>query len=139
MAQQATQHAAFTPASDSPVPDDLIGSNAADLLARKYVLSADQVILRGTLMGVVTASGEVIKSLSAAGDGSQTPFGIAAHDMDATIGPDSPPGDQEILVFVRGSFNENAVIYGTAHTKDTVREGLRDKGIYLETPVKRYP
>jgi Bacteriophage lambda head decoration protein D len=109
------------------------------LLARKYTLISGHAVLRGTLMGVITASGKVVPSLSAAGDGSQTPFGIAAVDADSTLGPSSPPADRQIDVFVRGSFNENKVILGTAHTIASVREALRGKGIFLETPVKRFP
>jgi hypothetical protein len=121
---------------DSPLTDDLIGSNAAGLLARKYVLADGASVVRGQVLGVVDADGKVLGSLSAAGDGSQTPFGIAAEDADAS---DSPPEDIEVNVFVRGTFNENALTIGASHTIASIREGLRDKGIYLETPVKRYP
>lgn len=117
--------------------DDLIGSNADGLLARKYTLASGHVVKRGTLMGVVTSGGAVIPSLSAAGDGSETPFGIAAVDADSTVGPESPPATQQINVFTRGTFNEHAVIFGAAHTAASVREALRDKGIYLETPGQR--
>jgi hypothetical protein len=116
--------------------DDLIGSDADDLLARKYTLAIGQVVKSGTVMGVVSVGGQVITSLSTAGDGSQTPFGVAAVDADAS---GSPPATQEILLYTRGSFNENALILGASHTVDSIREGLRDEGIYLETPVKRYP
>lgn len=127
-----TPHASFELSSDSNV-DDLIGSDAGALLARKYTLLSGQDIVRGTVLGVITASGKVITSLSAAGDGSQTPFGVAAVDADASS------GDVEVLVYTRGSFNENALTLGAAHTVSSIREGLRDKGIYLETPVKRFP
>lgn len=133
MAAPATAVAKFEVGDQSPIVDDLIGSGADQLLARKYTLVSGQNVVRGTLLGVITSGGKVNKSLSGASDGSQTPFGIAAVDANATA------GDVEILVYTRGTFNENAVTYGTAHTASSVREGLRDKGIYLETPVKRYP
>lgn len=123
--------------SDPSETDDLIGSNAADLLARKYTLSGGYSCVRGQILGIVIIAGEVIPSLSAASDGSQTPFGIAATDVDAN--EDSPPADMEVLVYTRGSFNENALTLGAGHTVASIREGLRDKGIYLETPVRRYP
>lgn len=136
MTTPATTKAGFTAASDSPLIDDLIGSNADALLARKYTLVDGQNIKRGTVVGVVTADGTVMASLSGASDGSQTPFGIAAEDADTT---GSPVATGQINVFVRGSFNEHALILGASHTIASIREGLRDKGIYLETPVKRYP
>lgn len=131
-----TTKAGFTAPQDSPLADDLIGSNADGLLARKYTVSDNETIVRGTVLGVVTGDGKVSKSLSAASDGSQTPFGIAAEDADST---DSPPADTEVNVYVRGTFNENALDIGASHTVASIREGLRDKGIYLETPVQRYP
>lgn len=128
----STYNPGFTDLGDSPIVDDLIGSNAADLLGQKFPMANSTVIDRGTVVGI-DGSGDVLKSLSAAGDGSQTPFGICAQTTTAD--------DTEVLVFVRGSFNAREVErhLGTAHTIASIREGLRDKGIYLEWPVRRYP
>ena len=127
--------------------DDLIGSNAADLLARKYDLVNNAVVKRGMVVGI-TSGGAVARSMTGAGDGTDTPFGIAAIDADEAA------GDTEVLVFVRGSFNEREVerLLGAGDDGDGghtwtdssltiagIREGLRDKGIYLEKPVRRYP
>lgn len=130
-----TQKASFTDVGDSPLADELIGSGAGQILARKYTLKDGVSVVRGEVLGV-DGSGFVLGSLSGAGDGSQTPFGIAAEDADAT---DSPPLDIQVNVYVRGTFNEHALTIGASHTVASIREGLRDKGIYLETPVKRYP
>lgn len=117
---------------DTPAIDDLIGSNAAALLARKMPMANTTVIDRGTVVGV-DGSGDVLKSLSAASDGSQTPFGICAQTTTAD--------DTEVLVFTRGSFNAREVErhLGASHTIASIREGLRAKGIELEWPVRRYP
>lgn len=134
-----TSTAKFESAGDSPVQDDLIGSDAGNIIARKYTLSTGENVVRGEVLGLITATGKVAASLSAANDGSETPFGIAATDANSSDGDDSPPAEAEVLVYTRGSFNEHALTIGTAHTVASIREGLRDKGIYLETPVKRYP
>lgn len=127
-----TRNASFT--SDVWTPaDDLIGSDGDALLARKYTLVSGQNVVRGTVLGQITSGGKLNKSLSAGGDGSQTPFGIAAEDADAT------GGDVDVLVYTRGSFNEHALTLGASHTVASIREGLRGKGIYLETPVQRVP
>lgn len=113
--------------------DDLI-AHGAQIISRKYTLTSGQgEIARGTVVGVVTSGGKLKKSASAAGDGSEVPFGIVATNADATS------SDVDVLVYTRGSFNENALILGTGHTIASIRETLRDKGIYLETPVKRAP
>lgn len=118
---------------DSPLDDDLFGSDVGNIIARKYTLISGQNVVRGTVLGQITSGGKLNKSLSAAGDGSGTPFGIAVQDVDASS------GDKEIDVYTRGSFNEHALILGASHTVASIREGLRDKGIYLETPVRRAP
>lgn len=132
----STSQASFSVGDASGV-DDLIGSNAANILARKYTLLAQYSVVRGEVVGVITATGKVRPSLSASSDGSQTPFGIAAEDI--TADDESPQADKQVNVYVRGSFNENALTLGASHTVASIREGLRDKGIYLETPVKSYP
>jgi Bacteriophage lambda head decoration protein D len=132
-----TTTAGFSAGDQSLNIDDLIGSDADNILARKYVLLAGAACVRGQVMGVITTGGKVIGSLSGASDGSQTPFGIAAEDVAADVS--SPVEDKAVNVYVRGSFNEHALTLGASHTIASIREGLRDKGIYLETPVKRYP
>lgn len=115
--------------SDTYTPDRLIASNAASLLGEKGTLLAGQNLLRGALLGRITASGKLVLSLSAAGDGSQTPVAILADDCDATA------ADKECLFYVRGDFNNRAVIYGAAHTFASVKAGLQAKSIWLVDTV----
>jgi hypothetical protein len=125
--------ASFT-TNSATTTDNLIGSNGDNLLGRKYTLISGQNVVRGTVLGKITASGKLNKSLSAASDGSEVPYAIAEHDCDATS------GDKDILAYVQGSFNENALTIGTAHTVATVRAAFLAGGrIMLETPVKKYP
>jgi Bacteriophage lambda head decoration protein D len=132
-----TSVAGFASSGDSPLVDELIGSNAEDLLARKYTLLAGEKVVRGEVMAILDSGGKAVASVTGGSDGSQTPFGICAADADAT--GDSPDVDSQVDIFVRGSFNEHALVIGASHTIASIREGLRDKGIYIETPVKRYP
>lgn len=95
----------------------------------KLVLISGQNVARGAVLGKITASGKLNLSLSAAGDGSQVPHCIAAEDVDATS------GDKDIVVYLSGDFNQNKLIFGTAHTIASTREGLRDLSIFLHNPV----
>jgi hypothetical protein len=117
---------------DSYTPDNLIASTGGLLMARKYTLLAGQNVVRGTVLGIITSGGKVVKSLSASSDGSQTPALVAAMDCDAA----TVSADKEIECYVRGNFNEHALVLGTAHTLASIREGLRSKGIFLETPTQ---
>ena len=111
--------------SDTYTPDSLINGDADSITTVKITLITGQSVVRGTVLGKITASGKYNKSLSAAGDGSQTPDAIAVNDCDATS------ADQELLVYKTGRFNANALTLGTAHTLASITEGLRGKGINL--------
>jgi hypothetical protein len=115
--------------SDAYTPDRLVAANPHLLEARQITLISGQNLLRGAVLGKITASGKYNLSLSAAVDGSQTPDAILAHDCNAS------GGDQVTVAYFRGDFNQGALTYGTAHTADSTREGLRDKGIVVVKPA----
>jgi hypothetical protein len=115
--------ASYTSAT-API-EKLIAGNAHLLNARSITLISGQNLVRGAVLGKITASGKYNLSLSAAVDGSQTPDLILAEDCDAS------GGDKPALAYSRGDFNENALTIGTAHTAASIREGLRAKGIVL--------
>lgn len=114
--------------TESYTPDRL---HAGDFPIRTLdvTIASGQNLTRGALLGKITASGKYVLSLAAAIDGSQTPVAILAEDVDAT------GGDKSGIVYISGDFNENAITYGTGHTADSVRAGLRDLNIYLHKPT----
>lgn len=80
----------------------------------------------GDSFTVAVAEGtKYVKSLAAATDGSQRPDAILAEDCDAS------GGDKAAVAYFAGHFNESALVLGTGHTADSIREGLRQKGIHL--------
>lgn len=105
--------------------DALIAGNAHLLVGRKVTLAAGQNLVRGAVLGKVTASGKYVLSLSAAADGSQTPDLILAEDCNAAA------ADKSVLAYARGDFNSRALTLGAAHTVASITEGLRAKGITL--------
>jgi len=113
--------------STSYSPDQLI-AGGFPLITEMAVLDTG-VVVRGHVLGKVTATGKLIISLAAAGDGSQTPYAIALEGADAT------GGDKNIVVALSGEFNEDKLTLGAGHTLASIRDGLRDKGIYLKAPV----
>lgn len=106
--------------------DVAVGATFADDI--KFVIadgSTDFIVGDKFSITVAAGSGKYVKSLAAAADGSQVPDCILAHDCDASS------GDKETVAYKGGWFNETRVTYGTGHTADSVREGLRVKGINL--------
>lgn len=105
-------------------PNDIV-ADPKNLFARAVTLISGQNVVRGAVLGKITAGGKYNLSLSAAADGSQTPVAIAAQDMDAS------GGDKTIQVYLTGDFKASKLTYGTAHTKATLFEQLAARGIKL--------
>lgn len=106
-------------------PDNLLAGDSDDVVAIKGILAAGNNLKRGTVLGKITASKKFTLSLAASNDGSQAADVILTHDADATT------GDVEVLVYVGGQFNKNAVTYGAGQSLDTVFDTLRGKGILI--------
>lgn len=97
---------------------------------RKHtILTGQGVLLRGSALGKVTASGKWKLSASAAGDGSQVVRGILLHDADTTA------ADAEAIVGRIGSCNGGAVILGAGHTLASIDDDCLDRGIILDTVI----
>lgn len=118
--------AEFSSTSYNP---DKLHAGSMPVATKKVTVLSGQNLTRGAVLGKITSGGKYILSLSAPSDGSQVPDAILAMDCDAS------GGDKEATVYTRGDFNENALTIGTAHTADSIREGLRVKGIHLVKAV----
>lgn len=107
-------------------PDKLIGGEYPVVTDIVTILTG-QNLIRGTLLGKITATGKYTKCDSAAVDGSQTPAVILAEDCDASA------ADKQAVVCLSGAFNQAAVTFGGADTAATHRTILRDLNIYLKS------
>lgn len=102
-----------------------------DAFERKATLITGQNLVRGALLGRITASGKYTLALSASADGSQTPSAILAHDCNATS------ADVECIIYEQGTFNELALTLGTGITITAAnREALRSLGIFLRQNLR---
>ena len=101
-------------------PNSILAGNAHHLVAEKVTFkSGAGVIKRGTVVGK-DGSGKYLTSLAGASDGSEVPSRIVAEDVDATS------ADVVGIVYKRGDFNADNLIYGTGHTADSVIAALGD-------------
>ncbi len=92
----------------------------------KVTIALSAALTRGAVLGKITADGKYLLSAAGAIDGSEVPDAILAEDVDASA------ADAEAMVYRAGEFNEAALSFGVAHTAATVREGLRQRGIFLK-------
>jgi hypothetical protein len=106
--------------------DNLIAGTAVNMVTESIVLDTGNLV-RGSVLGKITATGKYVLSASAAVDGSQTPVAILAEDADATA------ADKTTIAYLTGEFNTAALTLGAGHTLDSIKAGLRDQGIFLKT------
>lgn len=95
----------------------------------KFVIadgSTDFIVGDSFAITVAAGSGEYVKSLAAAVDGSQYPVAIASEDIDATSAAKTTLG------YIVGTFNSDSVNFGTGHTLASTKDALRGKGIILQ-------
>lgn len=105
-------------------PDRLV-IRLDNVVSKKGTLISGQNLVRGALLGIITASGKYTLSLLASSDGSQVPDSILVEDANATA------GDVEALTYIRGQFDANSVTFGTGQTQANTFQVLRGKGIDL--------
>lgn len=89
-------------------------------------IASGQNLVRGSVLGQITASGKYVLALSASADGSQTPVAILADDVNATAG-DTLGG-----IFLTGEFDANAVTLGAGITAAAAKAALRAVSIFLK-------
>lgn len=106
---------------------DNLFAGSAEVVTDAVTLKSGTSYTRGTVLGVVTASGLAVAVDSSLADGSQTPYAILAEDVDASAA--DAPG----AIYLTGEFNENALAFGGTDTADTHRKKLREIGIFLKT------
>jgi hypothetical protein len=111
--------------SETTGRDNLVAGDFPRVTDAETLVSG-QNLARGAVLGKITASGKLTLSLSASGDGSQTPYAVLAEAKDAS------GGDAACVVYKTGEFSEGALTIGTGHTAASIKDGLRDKGIFLK-------
>jgi hypothetical protein len=111
--------------STSFAPSNLIAGNFDELKGESITVISGQNLLRGAVLGKITASGKYNLSLNAAADGSQIPDLILAEDCNASA------GDKPAIAYSRGDFIAQELVIGAGHTIASIKEGLRDKNIIL--------
>lgn len=115
-------------AQDVFMPDQLVAGDLK-IVTRHRNITGGAIFKRGTVLGMITASGLYTIATAAANDGSQTPVEILADDTDCT------GGTVAAGTYVMGEFNENAVVLGTGITLAAARAALETKNIYLKSTV----
>lgn len=109
--------------------DNLIVTGTFPIVTDSLIISSGSNYKRGTVLGVITATGEAVAVDSTKTDGSQIPYAVLTQDTDATAVDVLAP------VYLTGEFNGDALVFGGTDTKTTHKAALRKIGIFIKTVV----
>ncbi len=102
------------------------------LIAGRFIPETTNVTIgagtlkRGTVLGVVTATGDYVLSVATAADGSQVPVAILADDADASAGAVVAPA------YLTGEFNSNRMTYDASWTLAALQAALLKSSIFVK-------
>ncbi|MDF2891238.1 MAG: bacteriophage lambda head decoration protein [Clostridia bacterium] len=110
-------------------PDNLIaGENVPIQLNGITILAGQGVLKRGSVIGIITASGKGKHVAKASVDGSEIAKFILADDVDTTA-------DVVAQCYQSGLFNREALIFPAANTAADHEDSLRQYGIFLKDNI----
>ncbi|AJI83874.1 TPA: head decoration protein [Yersinia enterocolitica] len=123
---------AFQPGMRSSLfmPDQLVSGTLQLVTDTGVIAQAATIHLRGTVLGKITASGEYVKSVKTATDGSEVPVAILVDDVDTTT------TSQRGGVYLMGQFNQNRIIHDASWTLAELKTDLRTYSIFLEDSIQ---
>lgn len=114
---------------DMYVPDQLV-SGPLQVVTDTVTLTGGKLYRRGTVLGVVTASGSYQLSVKTATDGSQVPSAILVDDVDATA------GDVQGGVYLMGEFNGHRIITDSSWTANDIKAALRPFSLFIRDVIQ---
>lgn len=122
--------------SDAFIPDQLIAGDLK-LVTDDVQIKGNTVLERGTVLGMITATGEWTLSVKTAADGSQVPAAILVDQCDLTTASPVRGG-----IYVMGEFNFNAMIYdpswgaqGSPVALSALKAAFIPTNIFVKNPV----
>ncbi|QHB31874.1 head decoration protein [Yersinia canariae] len=123
---------AFQPGMRSSLftPDQLVSGPLQLVTDTGVIAQAATLSLRGTVLGKIKASGQYIKSVKTATDGSETPVAILVDNVDSTAAA------QRGGAYLMGQFNQNSIIYDNSWTLAELKTALRPYSIFLEDSIQ---
>ncbi|NHN83660.1 head decoration protein [Acetobacter musti] len=110
------------------VPDQLIAGNLK-LVTQDVTIGAGQTLLRGSVVGKVTATGAYILCVATATDGSQVPAGVMVDAVTTAAGTTGAGS-----IYRQGEFNSNYLTFDASWTAATLTAAA-PAPIYVKTAL----
>jgi hypothetical protein len=109
---------------------DVLVAGQFPIIRQQVTIPAGAALVRGTVMGRITANGQFTQSLTAAADGSQNPAAILMEDV--AVSGAARTG----IVGLTGEFAFQKLILGASHTRTTIEQPLRLLSIFIRDIVE---
>lgn len=121
----------FAPGMESSlfVPDQLV-SGPLQLVTDSVTIGVSGALKRGTVLGMVTATGAYIPSKKDATDGSEKPSAILVDNVDTTTTA------QTGGVYLMGEFNQHRLIFDATWTIAELKAKFRPLAIFLRDSIQ---
>ncbi|MDR8480726.1 head decoration protein [Serratia nevei] len=121
----------FAPGMKSSLflPDQLV-SGPLQLVTDSVTIGVSGALKRGTVLGVVTATGAYIPSKKDATDGSEKPSAILVDNVDTTTKA------QTGGVYLMGEFNQHRLIFDATWTIAELKAQFRPLAIFLRDSIQ---
>ncbi|MGO4890298.1 head decoration protein [Anaerobacillus sp. MEB173] len=112
-------------------PDNLIAGHEVPILVKGVTVAKGQgVLVRGTVIGIISATGLAAPVDSTKTDGSEVPYGILTDDINT-----EQDVDVKSTGYVSGLFNSAALTFGGTDTIENHENRLRERGIFVKENI----
>ncbi|QLH63180.1 head decoration protein [Serratia symbiotica] len=111
------------------VPDQLV-SGPLQLVTDSVTIGVSGALKRGTVLGMITATGAYIPSKKDATDGSEKPSAILVDNVDTTTTA------QTGGVYLMGEFNQHRLIFDKTWTIAELKAQFRPLAIFLRDSIQ---
>lgn len=108
-------------------PDGLIVSRGPIVTDDVALAGGQGVLHRGTLLGIVTSTGQAVVCVATAVDGSQRPAAVLVSGVDTTAGPAPGAG------YFSGEFDAALLAFDSSWTLPALADAMRARGLFLRT------
>lgn len=112
------------------VNDNLFAGNVMPVVTGELTIEAGQNLARGSVLGVITASGKAKLVDKESVDGSQVVYAVLAEATDATA------ADKVAPVYLTGEFNSAKLTVGAGDTVADHVINARKVGLFFKSVVK---
>lgn len=112
-------------------PNGLLVTNQGAVTFSIVIAAGSGQLARGTVLGLVAASGKFVPCDKSATDGSANPAGVLVYGVDATT------NDAQASAFVAGHFNGEALVLGPGWTLREVADAMSRRHLMVRLAAAR--